>query len=154
MRPTVSMRKALADPRLLGTAFPGDSWRPWRTLLIAAMGEKLTDDERALFKTLTGREHEPLQRVDPSQLSSVGAAASPAPCRYWRPTSPACAITAMPSSPVRGVCCSCVALDQKVAGIILDYAAALFEGSPILQTADRQPQPATRSNSRMASPWR
>ena len=69
MRPTVSMRKALGDPKVLGNAFEGDSWKPWRTLLIAAMGEKLTDDERTLFKTLTGREHEPLQRVD--ELAAV-----------------------------------------------------------------------------------
>ena len=32
--------------------------------MIAAMGEALTDDERALFTQLTGREREPLQRVE------------------------------------------------------------------------------------------
>jgi hypothetical protein len=63
-RQTVSIREALADKQLLGNALSCDSWKPWRTLLIVAMGEKLTNDERALFKTLTGREHEPLQRVD------------------------------------------------------------------------------------------
>src|SRR5690606_8884054 len=36
----------------------------WRALLIAAMGEALTDDERELFARVTGREHEPLERVD------------------------------------------------------------------------------------------
>ena len=46
MRPRVSIRKSLQDPSLLGGALPGESWRPWRTLLIAANGEKLTDDER------------------------------------------------------------------------------------------------------------
>ena len=43
MRPMVSIRKALADPNLLGTTITGDSWSSWRTLLIAAMGEKLND---------------------------------------------------------------------------------------------------------------
>ena len=133
MRPTVSMRKALADPRLLGTALPGDSWRPWRTLLIAAMGEKLTDDERALFKTLTGREREPLQRVDAfaavvgrrggkSRAMSVLATYIAGLCDHTDALVPG----------ERGVLL-CVALDQKVAGIILNYAAALFEGSPILK---------------------
>ena len=39
MIPRVALREALSDPNLLGTAIAGDSWRSWRTLLIAAMGE-------------------------------------------------------------------------------------------------------------------
>ena len=38
MKPTVTFRKALADKKLLGNILVGDSWRAWRTLLIAAMG--------------------------------------------------------------------------------------------------------------------
>ena len=65
MTPTVSIRKALSDPNLLGTTLAGDTWSAWRTLLVAMMGEQLTDDEREVFKSLTGgREREPLQRVD------------------------------------------------------------------------------------------
>jgi hypothetical protein len=40
-RRSVSLRKALADPR--------------RVLLIAAVGEALTDSERIIFRQLTGR---------------------------------------------------------------------------------------------------
>jgi hypothetical protein len=64
MKPRVTLRKALADPNLLGHALEGDSWKSWRTLLIAGMGEPLDEDERATFRALTGREREPLQRVD------------------------------------------------------------------------------------------
>jgi hypothetical protein len=64
MKPLVAMREALADPNLLGSAIPGDSWLPWRTLLIAAMGEALTDEERAIFTTLTERDVEPLEPVE------------------------------------------------------------------------------------------
>lgn len=64
MKPLVTMREALADPGLLGGAIPGESWRPWRTLLIAAMGEPLDDEERAIFTALTEREREPLQAVE------------------------------------------------------------------------------------------
>ncbi|GLQ78082.1 hypothetical protein GCM10007881_15980 [Mesorhizobium huakuii] len=64
MKPLVTMRQALTDPQLLGGALPGDSWRIWRTLLIAAMGEPLTDDEREAFAAVTGRPEEPHQRVD------------------------------------------------------------------------------------------
>jgi hypothetical protein len=60
MRKLVSMRAALSDDELLGKALKGDSWSAWRTLLIAAMGEPLLDDERPIFAELTGgREREP-----------------------------------------------------------------------------------------------
>jgi hypothetical protein len=55
----ITMRMALEDPALLGTVLQGDSWLAWRVLLIAALGEALTDDERVIFKKLTGREREP-----------------------------------------------------------------------------------------------
>jgi hypothetical protein len=62
--PRVPLREALSDPNLLGTAIGGDSWSSWRTLLIAAMGEELHEDEREIFSKLTGRDREPRQRVD------------------------------------------------------------------------------------------
>jgi hypothetical protein len=58
----VSMCMALEDPKLLGALLAGPSWLVWRILLIAAMGEALTDDERVVFKAFTGREREPLER--------------------------------------------------------------------------------------------
>ncbi len=58
------MREALADPELLGGALPGESWLAWRTLLIASMGEALTDEERLIFTDLTGRAVEPLELVE------------------------------------------------------------------------------------------
>src|SRR5688572_24387660 len=62
--PTVSMRQALDDPQLLGRTLDGDTWSAWRILLIAAMGERLTVEERKVFKELTGRHREPRKRVD------------------------------------------------------------------------------------------
>lgn len=64
MKPLVSIREALSDPNLLGTALEGDSWLPWRILLIAAMGEPLSDDEREVFTAITQREVEPLEQVE------------------------------------------------------------------------------------------
>src|SRR5579859_3346327 len=60
----ISLREALSDPALLGSVLSGDSWRAWKILLIAAMGESLTSDERIVFKQFTGRDHEPGQRVE------------------------------------------------------------------------------------------
>jgi hypothetical protein len=49
MTPFVTMRPALSDEHLLGAVLGGDSWLAWRILLIAAIGEVLTDEERAIF---------------------------------------------------------------------------------------------------------
>jgi hypothetical protein len=58
------MRAALSDPDLFGGVFAGESWAAWRVLLIAAMGEALTQAERVVFEMLTGRPTEPGERVD------------------------------------------------------------------------------------------
>ena len=41
MKPRIPLRQSLQDPNLMGGALSGDSWRQWRTLPIAAMGEPL-----------------------------------------------------------------------------------------------------------------
>jgi hypothetical protein len=104
MTPLCTLRRALADPKLLGSVLSGDSWAAWRTLLIAAMGEELRDDERVIFKRLTGREREPGERV--SELTAVvgrRGGKSRARCRCWPPTSPRCAST--PSLPASAAWC-------------------------------------------------
>jgi hypothetical protein len=59
MRVRMHMRDCLADLDIFGCILRGESWFGWRVLLIAAAGEELTDDERAEFKRLTGRDREP-----------------------------------------------------------------------------------------------
>lgn len=63
LRKLVTMRAALDDPALFGQVFAGASWASWRALLIAMLGEALTDAERTLFEAVTGREREPLEPV-------------------------------------------------------------------------------------------
>jgi hypothetical protein len=48
---------------LLGISIAGDSWRSWRGLMIAAIDEEFSEDERKIFAELTGRVRE-RQRVD------------------------------------------------------------------------------------------
>jgi hypothetical protein len=62
--PRVTMRAALADNQLLGGVLDGANWAAWRTLLVAAMGEKLSEDERVIFQQFTGRDREPGQRAE------------------------------------------------------------------------------------------
>jgi hypothetical protein len=132
MKPTVTMRKALGDSKLLGTALEGDSWRAWRILLIAAMGEKLTGEERTLFSELTGREHEPLQRID-ELVAVVGRRGGKSRAMAVLATYIAGLCDHSDLVPGERGVLLCVALDQRVAKIILDYAQALFEQSPILR---------------------
>jgi hypothetical protein len=131
MRPRVALRQALADPALLGDVLVGDSWSAWRTLLIAAMGEALTDDEREVFTKLTGREREPLARVE--EFAAV----------VGRRGGKSRAIGTLVAY-VGGLCdhdlvrgetgvLLCCAPDQRQAGIVLGYAEAAFEQSPILK---------------------
>ena len=126
MIPRVPLREALSDPNLLGTAIAGDSWRSWRTLLIAAMGEELREDEREIFTKLTGREREPLQRVD--QFAAVigrRGGKSRAMATLATYIAGLCDHTDALVPGERGVLL-CVALDQRVAKIILDYCGGLL----------------------------
>lgn len=127
----IPLRKALSDTHLLGAVLAGDSWRPWRVLLIAAMGEALTDAERELFKQLTRRDTEPGRRVEEfvgvigrrggkSRAISVIATHIAALCDH-----PAL----VPGE--RGIVLV-IAPDQKQADIVLDYVEANFRASPIL----------------------
>jgi hypothetical protein len=131
MKPTITMREALADARLLGDVLEGESWRGWRAILIAMMGEALEDDERIIFTQLTGRETEPLQRIEEgcfvvgrrggkSRAMATGAAYIAGLCVHQL---------------VRGETgvLLCVAPDQRQASIVLDYCASIFEQSPILR---------------------
>lgn len=133
MKPTVTLRDALSDQRLLGSVLAGDSWRAWRILLIAAMGEPLSDDERAVFTQLTGREHEPGQRVE-ELVGVVG-----------RRGGKSRAISTL-ATYVAGLCdhrdvlapgetgvVLCIAPDQRQAAITLDYTTAAFEATPLMR---------------------
>ena len=128
----ISLRDALDDPALLGNILRGKSWNAWRTLLIAAMGGALTTDERVIFQQLTGRDHEPLQRVE--ELVGV----------IGRRGGKSRAISAL-ATYIAGLChhpslvpgergiVLCVAPDQEQAKIVLDYVEANFRSSPILR---------------------
>ena len=69
MRPLVSMRQAISDAKILGSAFPlqsgqPDSWIVWKAMAIAAMGEKLKPKELAAYRKVTNRETAPTERAE------------------------------------------------------------------------------------------
>jgi hypothetical protein len=57
------MREALASPDYFGRYLAGSTWDNWRVLLIAIMGEPLTDAEMVAFQALTGRDSAPVDRI-------------------------------------------------------------------------------------------
>jgi hypothetical protein len=131
MRPTISLRVALADKGLLGNVLAGDSWAAWRILMIAALGEALSDDERALFKQLTGRrEREPGERIEEAAFV-VGRGGGKSRAMATLATYIAGLCHHDLAEGERGLLL-CIAPDQRQAAITLDYCAAAFEASPIL----------------------
>ena len=131
MRPATTLRDALDDPRLLGHVLSGPSWLPWRMLLIAAMGESLTDAERVIFRELTNREVEPGcpveefvgvigRRGGKSRAISVLASFIAGLCQHRN---------LVPGE--RGVLLI-IAPDTQQADIALGYIEANFRNSPIL----------------------
>src|SRR5215831_2680809 len=128
--PVLSLRSALNDQALLGKSLQGASWRSWRILLIAAMGEKLTNDERRTFTRLTKREREPNQRVE-ELIGVIGRRGGRSRALATLATYLAglCQHKLAPGE--RGVVL-CIAPDQRQAAIVLEYADACFRQSPML----------------------
>jgi hypothetical protein len=129
----ISMREALADPELLGKTLAGPTWEAWRTLLIASMGERLTSSERKTFTTLTGRECEPMQRIEElvavvgrrggkSRAMSVLAAYVAGLCDHKDVLAPGETGVVLLVAPA-----------QKQAKIDLNYCEAVVAQSPILR---------------------
>jgi hypothetical protein len=133
VRPTTTLRDALSDPALLGHVLQGPSWLPWRVLLIAAMGEALTDGERSIFTQLTGRAREPLTRVNEFE-AIVGrrggkTSAMAAGATYL---ATCCDHTDALARGETGVLL-CVAQDTKIAKLLLDRIEANLQDSEILR---------------------
>jgi hypothetical protein len=130
----VSLRRALSDDTLLGSVLGGDTWATWRTLLIAAMGEQLTDNERVLFKQLTGgRVCEPAQRVE-ELVAVVGRRGG----KSRAIAALACYLAGLCDHghvlvPGERALVLCIAPDVRQAHVVLNYCEAIFRSTPLLR---------------------
>ena len=131
MRPRTSLRKALADPQLLGNVLKGESWQAWRIILTAALGEPLTPDERKVFKKFTQRDKEPGRQVD--ELCIVAGRRS-GKTRATSALASYIATLCHHESLVPGEqgIVLCFAQDRRTATVLLDYVEANISGSPML----------------------
>ncbi len=132
MVPLVTMREALADPDLLGSAMPDASWEAWRVILIAVVGEELTPSERRVWKRFTGRSREPGVQAEEAvwiagrrsgKTKALGTLAS-----YYAGL--------VEHGLPRGerALASLTAVDQRQAAVALSYVRALFERSAVLRS--------------------
>jgi hypothetical protein len=128
-----TLRRALDDPVLLGSVLVGESWKAWRCLLLATMGERLNEDELEIFRRFTGRTEAPKSRVEES-LYLIGRrggkdrAASVLACYLatlvdWSP---------MLAKGERGLVL-CIGPDQRQAKITRDYIEGVLNASPLLR---------------------
>jgi hypothetical protein len=130
--PAVTMRRALSDPAMLGTVLVGDSWLAWRILLVAAMGESLTDDERVIFTRLTGREREPDVRVE-SLWAAVGRRGGKS-----RAIATLIVFIATLVDHSKAIVTGekpivlCLAPTARQARVVLDYISGIIESTPLL----------------------
>jgi hypothetical protein len=132
-RIAVSLRRALSDPMLLGGALSGDSWATWRALLLGAVGEALTDAERAIFQKVTGRAHEPNFPV--SELTVIAGRRGG---KSYAVSALLCWLAGLcdhRDKLARGEVGVCLAIsrDQRVARIILGYVEGILQASPVLR---------------------
>ena len=134
MKRAITMRAALADPHLLGSALAGDSWATWRVFLIACMGEKLNAAEREVFRRFTGREREPGARIEEA-LFLIGRRggndrASSVLAAYFASLVDWSGVLAKGE---RGLVL-CIGADIRQAAVQRSYIEGVFAGSQILSS--------------------
>ena len=133
MKPKVSMRRALSDPKLLGDVLRGPSWFGWHVLLIAAAGEKLNSKERLEFKRLTKRDREPGRMCRELILifgRRAGKTLAVATFNCWIAT---CCDHRDVLAPGETGICLLISRDQRAAKIALDYIDGILRDSPVLR---------------------
>ncbi|WP_020187729.1 terminase family protein [Methylopila sp. 73B] len=132
MNTTVTIRRAMEDPNLLGATLAGPSWATWRMLLAAAMGERLRDDETESFRALTGRSAPPARAADEVVVVAgrrAGKTRAMAALAVYL-----AGMRDYTSRLARGerAVVLIIAPDTRQARVLLDYAVGMLEATPVL----------------------
>jgi hypothetical protein len=131
------MRATLAEcfrsPALFGTAFAGESWKPWHAVAKIISGEQLHDDELALALKCTGRTRLPdkpprrlymlVGRRGAKSRFAAAAAVHAAVAMDWRRI----------MAPGEQAVILLLAVDRAQAAICRRYASGLIEASAVLK---------------------
>ena len=130
---TPSILEVMSDPALFKPWFSGSSWDPWRAVLAALFGLRMSEPQLQLFRELTGRQETPANPFDEAwfvvgrrggKSYIVALIAVFLACfRDW---------SAHLAPGERGVI-MIIASDRRQARVIFRYAMALIEGVPMLK---------------------
>jgi hypothetical protein len=129
----VTIRDAMTDPALFGGQFGGESFAAWRALLAAFYGLPLTDAERSIIFTLTGRDNVPEsafaelwlaigRRGGKSQIAALIAVYEALFRDHRAKLAPGEVATVM-----------CIAADRKQARSVMRYTSGLVNSNAMLR---------------------
>lgn len=130
---SISIDEALADPNLFGAAFPDlATWSTWRVVLKAAFGLPLSPTEMATFVAVAGDRKPPPGRVR-ELWAVVGRRGGKSRMASLIASYIAAFIDHRPHlSPGEVGMVLALAASKSQAGVVFEYARALFEASPLL----------------------
>jgi hypothetical protein len=126
----ITPARAIAEPKLLGRGFRGESWDRWRACLKAMFGEPLDSAELALFREVA--ERDPPTRPVKEAWCLIGRRAGK------DSTAAAIAVTMAMNDykqylrPGETAVIACLAVDKAQARIVLGYIRASFLDNPLL----------------------
>ena len=134
----MNLLDAITDGALLGGAFAGPTWAPWRTFVKVIDALPLSADDRQLFEQCTGRTVPPSRRVT-EVYAIVGRRGGKSRLAAALAIEAACLVDWSPYLAVgeRPVV-ACVAADRQ-AGVVMNYVRGLLLATPLLaQTIVRE----------------
>jgi hypothetical protein len=129
--PIVSLREALAEDTLLGGILGGPSWKNWRVVLMAALGEELTWTERRIFKKLSGGRRPPREPCD-TLCAVIGRRGGKSRAISVLATYLAC-LCEYPSvaAPGERLKVLCLARNTDQAHAVFNFIAGIFDTVPV-----------------------
>lgn len=130
-----TMREALESSDLFADLLPGPTWALWRVVLIASQGEALiTDEERAIFLDLTGREHCPGEPADELWIIVGRRGGKTRALAVLAAYLSGCVDYSAIQAPGERLKLPILAQTTRTATKAFSYILGLFEGSPELRT--------------------
>lgn len=129
MRAGIAFLTFRRDPKLLGTAFPGDSWTGMDVLVAGALGQLSSAEHVEMFRAVTGRDPpaDPVRefwiiagRRSGKSRMAAALALYLATCRRWR------------AAPGEVPTVLILAADREQAQVALRYVRGLIQCSPLL----------------------
>ncbi|MEQ9010080.1 hypothetical protein [Algiphilus sp.] len=127
-----TIQEVMTDPNLFGEQFGGESWSAWRMLLGAFYGLPVTQKDKRLWHTLTGRVHTPSEPADELWLA-VGRRGGKSQCAALLAVYEAAFRDYRPKlSPGEVATVMLLAADRKQARTVMRYIGGLLHSNAML----------------------